>query len=547
MAEITVLLQSALICAATWFLWRYFRHIFVKSPLDNLPGPPSQSFVKGNLSQLYDPHGWAFHRELAETYGPVVKLHGMFGRKILHVFDPKALHAIIVKDQYVFEEATWFLKTNMLAFGPGLLSTLGDHHRKQRKLLNPVFSINHMRHMLPIFYEITHKLRDAVASRLQDGPGEVDMLGWMARTALELIGQGGLGYSFDPLVEDKADAYGEAVKQYMPTLYSLSLVRWFLPYLTCWGSPAFRRSIVEAISQPKVQKLKLIINTMYQRSIDIFEAKKAALQKGDEAILQQVGEGKDIMSILLKANMAASADDKLPESELIAQMSTLTFAAMDTTSNALAQTLHLLAQHPDVQEKLRKEILEAQENGEDIPYDELTRLPYLDAVCRESLRLHAPAPMLFRETRKDTILPLSEPICGVDGSMISEILVPKDTTVHIGIMSSNCNRALWGDDAYKWKPERWLAPLPHAVEDAHIPGVYSNLMTFLGGGRACIGFKFSQLEMKVVLSLLIASFTFELSDKPIVWNLAGVRYPTVGKDSKKPQMPLKVTPLKEDN
>lgn len=41
------------------------------------------------------------------------------------------------------------------------------------------------------------------------------MLGWMGRTALELIGQGGLGYSFDPLVEDKADAYGEAIKAIM--------------------------------------------------------------------------------------------------------------------------------------------------------------------------------------------------------------------------------------------------------------------------------------------------------------------------------------------
>lgn len=41
---------------------------------------------------------------------------------------------------------------------------------------------------------------------------EIDMLGWMGRTALELIGQGGLGYSFDPLVEDRTDEYGDALK-----------------------------------------------------------------------------------------------------------------------------------------------------------------------------------------------------------------------------------------------------------------------------------------------------------------------------------------------
>ena len=66
---------------------------------------------------------------------------------------------------------------------------------------------------------------------------------------------------------------------------------------------------------------------------------------------------------------------------------TLTIAAMDTTSNALSLTLHLLAEHPVEQEKLRQELLEAQSGGKDISYDDLVSLPYLDAVCRETLRL----------------------------------------------------------------------------------------------------------------------------------------------------------------
>ena len=60
---------------------------------------------------------------------------------------------------------------------------------------------------------------------------------------------------------------------------------------------------------------------------------------------------------------------------------------MDTTSNALSMTLTLLAEHPDVQEKLRKEVLEASK-GEDLDHDTLISLPYLDAVCRETLRLY---------------------------------------------------------------------------------------------------------------------------------------------------------------
>lgn len=65
-------------------------------------------------------------------------------------------------------------------------------------MLNPVFSMAHMRHLLPIFYPVVYKLREAIASRVADGSREIDMLQWMGRTALELIGQGGLGHSFDP-------------------------------------------------------------------------------------------------------------------------------------------------------------------------------------------------------------------------------------------------------------------------------------------------------------------------------------------------------------
>ena len=60
---------------------------------------------------------------------------------------------------------------------------------------------------------------------------------------------------------------------------------------------------------------------------------------------------------------------------------------MDTTSNALSMILSLLAEHPEVQDKLREEILQASK-GEDLDYDSLVSLPYLDAVCRETLRLY---------------------------------------------------------------------------------------------------------------------------------------------------------------
>ena len=86
--------------------------------------------------------------------------------------------------------------------------------------------------------------------------------------------------------------------------------------------------------------------------------------------------------------------------------STLILAAMDTTSTALSITLTMLADNPAAQEKLRSEVLQAMaEKGGDLDYDELVALPYLDAVCRETLRLQVES--CFRvHTRADVHLVL---------------------------------------------------------------------------------------------------------------------------------------------
>ena len=72
-------------------------------------------------------------------------------------------------------------------------------------------------------------------------------------------------------------------------------------------------------------------------------------------------------------------------------------------------------------------------------------------------------------------MPLLDPIKGEDGTEITEVLVPKNTDVIVGVLATNHSRAIWGEDADGWKPERWLAPLPESVLDAKVPGVYSNL------------------------------------------------------------------------
>ncbi|KAF6760456.1 cytochrome P450 [Ephemerocybe angulata] len=528
-------------------LWNVVRWLFKKDPLDNIPGPPSKSFLTGSMFELSNPRAWQFHHQIAEEFGGVVKFKGLLGENSLYVYDPKALQHIVVKDQpHIYEEGDLFLLGNKIIFGEGLFSTTGDLHRRQRKMLNPVFSIAHMRDMIPIFYNVVEKLGKALHKKVEEGPQTVEMHNWMTRTALELIGQSGLGYSFDPLTEGGTEhPYSISVKSFVDVSDKLKFSRFvILPFIAHIGTRRFQRAVVDFLSMfwKSLRSVRDIVDIMHNTSVDIFEEKKKALQQGDAALEGLTGKGKDIISILLKANMAASEEDRLPDAELLAQMSTLTFAAMDTTSNALARILHLLCDHQEAQDKLREEITEAQKQHGRLQYDELVSLPYLDAICRETMRLHPPVPMLLREAYQDAILPVSKPVIGVDGTKMDKVFVPKGTNIFISPIASNRNPELWGSDALEWKPERWLSPLPDAVIDAKIPGVYSHLMTFLGGGRACIGFKFSQLEMKVVLATLIPKFKFECENKNIFWSMNGIVHPTVDEGGAlHTQLPLKVT------
>ncbi|KAJ3838143.1 cytochrome P450 [Lentinula raphanica] len=528
-------------------LWQLTRRK-LNASLANVAGPDSTSWVTGNFKQLFNPNAWDFHEFLGKKYGSMARLHGPFGTTSLYTFDAKAMHTILVKDQDVFEESDGFIESNLLIFGDGLLGSLGHRHRKQRKMLNPVFSAAHMREMIPTFLHVSHQLESALKAKLRKGPAtqEVDILSWMGRTALEIMGQAGLGYSFDPLTdEETAHPYSRVIKELLPVLTRLQFWRMnILPHVSRIGTASFRRFIVNILPWENLHHLRDMIDYMHLIAEDIYRNKKRAFEIGDEAVAQQIGRGKDLISILMKENMKASKEDRLQDVEVIGQMNTLIFAAMDTTSSAMARLLHLLSRHPEVQNKLRQELVEArtQNGGNDLTYKELTELPYLDAVCRETLRLYAPASIVSRIARKDAVIPLHKPIVGTDGTEIHEIAVPKGTTIFVSIYNSNRNPDLWGKDANEWKPERWLSDLPDELADARIPGVYSHLMTFIGGGRSCIGFKFSQLEMKVVISTLVETLKFLTSDKDsqIYWQMNGVTAPVVGKDLH-PQLPINIS------
>ncbi|KAJ7915789.1 cytochrome P450 [Mycena leptocephala] len=509
------------------------------STLDNIPGPPSKSFITGNLTEYHDADGWDFQEKLEQNYGRVVRFQGLLGARALFVFDPAAMQSILVKDQNIYEEhkdsiasviftpftvilLTVYLRVNSLVFGPGIAFTEGDHHRKFRKIMIPAFSTANLRRMVPMFYEVVQRVLEMVLfnpSFVTAPRRQLDFNNILSRTSLELIGQTGIGYSFDPMLpgEERTDQYARALKGLLPAVYKLAIWLPVLPTIAKIPARSFLRFMISVLPVPALREIRDLSDFMSATALNLVKERKEAIRNGT---LEVKDEAKDIISLLMKSNMSSEETLRLTDEELVASTSMIVLAATDTTSSSLNRLLHIIAQSPDIQHKLRAEILAYPET---MDHDTIVGLPYLDAVIRETMRLYPPVtPAVIRQPLEDTVLPLSTPVTGLDGTIMDSINV-------------------WGEDALEFRPERWVNGKAEFVT-TKLCGVYGNTMTFAGGGRSCIGFKFSQLEMKVVLCVLLRAFQFSQPDPHIKW-LKGdiIQAPHVDNE---PRLPIVVERLK---
>ena len=147
------------------------------------------------------------------------------------------------------------------------------------------------------------------------------MLHWIKNTALELIGQGGLGYSFGGLKDTSGKEYCDAVRDfaYVPPNYLLTyscsdriqtlirpmltravVVRQFLPFFSELGTAGFRRWAVRWLPIDSVQKILRIVDVMDRTARLVFSSRMSKLQSGEteEKSFHGGGEGRDLMSIL---------------------------------------------------------------------------------------------------------------------------------------------------------------------------------------------------------------------------------------------------------
>jgi cytochrome P450 len=208
----------------------------------------------------------------------------------------------------------------------------------------------------------------------------------------------------------------------------------------------------------------------------------------------------DILSMLMAAR--DEEGNPMTDLELRDELLTLLFAGHETTATAMSWALYWIHHLPNVKEKLLQELKSVTDPTD---WMSIFRLPYLTAVCNETLRIHPVAMLTFPRV-------VAEPV---------ELLGYKLelNTIVIGCIYLLHHREELYPDAEQFKPERFLDRQFSPYE----------FMPFGGGVRRCVGEALAQFEMKIVLATILLNYNLELSDrKPVKPQRRGVTLAPAG-------------------
>ncbi|KZT18878.1 cytochrome P450 [Neolentinus lepideus HHB14362 ss-1] len=496
----------SLAAAALFFVLYKALRFYIRrylSPTRDLPGPPNPSWLWGNMRDILKAENSVLHEGWLNKYGPVIRYTGMFNDNRIATMDMRALHHVL--NSPVYEKPTQARNGLARILGEGLLFVEGEEHRKQRRVMNPAFGPTQIREMTDIFVEKSLQLRDIWLSEISKSGGEqanVDAVAWLSKLTLDVIGLAGFSYRFNALNPSHTP---NELNSAFSTIFAAGTrfnVLGFLAGLM----PVF--NYVPTNRNREVMRAK---SAMSRIGNQLLSEKKAAVRGENEKIVSKDAmQGRDLLSLLVRANMATDLPEgqRMRDEDVLAQVPTFLVAGHETTSTSTVWALYALSLAPAVQTQLREELLSVRTESPGM--DELMSLPYLDAVCREVLRVHAPVPSTVRIALRDDVIPLGEGTKWADAKGVEHdsIRIAKGDVVFVPILALNRAKAIWGDDAEEFKPERWESIPEPATK---IPGVWGNLLTFLGGSHACIGYRFSVVEMKAIMFTLIRAFEFELA------------------------------------
>ncbi|KAF9067730.1 cytochrome P450 [Rhodocollybia butyracea] len=469
-----------------------FKVIYNKltSPFRYIQGPASPSFWTGHMNQDF-----LISEQDFEHYGSTYKIKGPLNENRLLTKDLDLIHHILKNDHdYEKPGSARYLLSRILE--NGVLVTEGEHHKLQRRVMNPAFGSTQVRQLIDIFYAKALLLRDVWATKTAESSvgANVESIEGLGKVTLDIIGMAGFGYDFNALNNE-----GKISELY----------------------EAFRIASQDRERRPWhiLQAVLPIFRVLPSfRSAGFKKAKKTMARIGNELLNEaqtlQSGTGekgdttsKDLLSLLVRSNMSNDIplSQRMSDADVLAQVPTFLVAGHETTATSTTWALYALSLHQDVQVKLRLELLDVKSDQPSM--DELNALPYLNAFARETLRLYCPVPQTARVAMKDDLVSLRDPITDSRGTVHTQILIKKGQVTTVSIHAVNRDKKLWGPDAAEFRPERW-EKIPDAV--AAIPSVWGHILTFSAGNHACIGWRFSLIEMKVLLFTLVRAFEFNL-------------------------------------
>lgn len=418
-------------------------------------GPAGQLWGLNHLRAM-QPDYLGFVQALHHQHPDIAQIQ-VFNERITHVFRPDWMREILVDqaDALIrWERAT---EVFSLSMGQSVLVTEGAQWQRQRRMLQPGFAPKRVAAYAGLMSAATRKALDDLTLTLPNAGAEVDVEALMTRTTLDVI----LRALFDRHQVTNAESVAQAIQ----TLSHYGFKQFFKRFSWPLWMPL--------PAERQAKGARKILNDVIAEHIQIAKA-------------ESKNDGEDLLTMLRLARDPERPEQGLSAQELHDQAMVIFQAGHETSATALTWWCGLIAQHPDVAERICNEV-DSILQGEDPTPATLQQMPWLQASLKEALRLYPPAAILFtrRAQRDITVGPWTLP----RGSLMAftPYVVQRD--------------ARWFNEPDAFMPERFLPGAPEAPRRAW--------MAFGTGPRVCIGQHFAQLEMGLIAAMLLQRFSLQ--------------------------------------
>ena len=297
-----------------------------------------------------------------------------------------------------------------------------------------------------------------------------------------------------------AEPFG-CLDQASATEWSTSVINVFIA--ATWTQSIRRLSGVGTWLEYLLTKLLIPAKVANWRKIHLDNSREKTLRR----LANKDQEHADLMLQILNN----PSKNSLSQMEIILNMALFISAGTDTTATALTGWTYYVCTHPDVYSRLASEIRGAFVSEDDIKWEKVKKLQYLDATIHEAFRLFPPS-----AASQQRIVPPG-------GATIDGYYVPAGKTVAVSPWASTRSRLNFHEPDM-FRPERWLGDEKYSNDNLNAS------LPFGTGPRVCIGRNLAYLEMRLILSHLLWSFDIELDrgeyeEKNKVWGLDGKMRP----------------------